>query len=302
MFPEESKGRQEKLGKFIFELSKKLLSGNEDETRHFLNRLKVIYKDDFKHNYSDLFPVVTDILKDDNEYNIDYLTNNLDELRIYLDDKYSNGETEYSDVYKQFSKLCDHLNLQMSQLNYILSRETSKDEIEKLRNDLELSNEQIVKSLVEMDETSKKLEESNRKLEESNKKADGIQTELITILGIFAAIIITFSGGVTLLGSSIASINNAKHYESVVMIAIICGMVVFNTIFLMMYYVSKLTERDVFAKCKTEICAQCKETNCNEINKIRKRLPYVFYYNCISVAGIVIDLIVWFLDIKGCIM
>lgn len=154
----------------------------------------------------------------------------------------------------------------------------------------------------ELKEANKNLEESNKKMEEANKKADGIQTQLITILGIFAAIIVTFSGGVTLLGSSIMSINNAKHYESVVMIAIICGMVVFNTIFLMMYYVSKLTERDVFAKCKTEICVQCKETNCNGISKIRKRLPYVFYYNCISVVGIVIDLIVWLLDIKGYIM
>ncbi len=302
MFPEESKGRQEKLGKFIYELSKKLLSGNENETRQFLNRLNVIYKDGFKHNYSDLFPVVTNILRDDNEYNIEYLTNNLDELRTYLDDEYSDGKPEYSDIYKQFTKLCDHLNLQMSQLNYILSRETSKDVIEKLRNDLELSNEQIVKSLVKMDETSEKLEESNKKLEESNKKADGIQTELIAILGIFAAIIIAFSGGVTLLGSSIVSISSAEHYESVVMIAIVCGMVMFNTIFLMMYYVSKLTERDVFAKCKTEICAQCKETKCSGINKIRKRLPYVFYYNCLSVAGIAIDLIVWFLDIRGCII
>ncbi len=36
-----------------------------------------------------------------------------------------------------------------------------------------------------------------------------------------------------------------------------------------------------------------------EIERIRKRLPYVFYFNIFGVLGIVIDLIVWFLDIKG---
>ena len=306
MLPEESRGRQEKLGRIIYELSEKLLSDNEDETKQFLKRLQIIYEDGFKHNYSDLFPVITDILREDNEYNIEYLSNNLDRFRTYLEKAYLNGSSAYSDIDKQFTKLCDHLNLQMSQLNYIISRETSQDDLEKLRKDLEVSNGQIIKSVAEMDEASKKLEESNKKVEESNKKleesnerADGIQTQLITILGIFAAIIIAFSGGLTLLGNSITAIHNAEHYESVVLVAIICGMVMFNTIFLMMYYVAKLTERDMFAKCKAEICAQCKETKCKGIEKIRKRMPYVFWYNFLSLAGVAIDLAIWFLDIKG---
>ncbi|MDE5885018.1 MAG: hypothetical protein K2H29_08115, partial [Oscillospiraceae bacterium] len=50
------------------------------------------------------------------------------------------------------------------------------------------------------------------RLEESNKKADTLQTDFIAMLSIFAAIVIAFSGGLSLLGSSISSINYAKHY------------------------------------------------------------------------------------------
>lgn len=292
MFPEESRGRQTKLVDLIRELSEKLLSNNEDQIKQYLNRLKIIYEDGFKHNYSDLFPVVTDIYREDNEYNVDYLSNNLVKLGTYLEDEYSKGNNEYSDIYKQFTKLCDHLNLQMGQLNYILSKETSNEALEKLKKDLETSNEQIIKSLVAMDESSKSLKEANE-------KADTIQTELIAMLSIFAAIVIAFSGGITLLGNSISSISNAKHYESVIMAVIICGMVMFNTIFLLMYFVSKLTQRNINVSCEAETCKNCKNEKCKWLDKIRKRYPYVFYYNCLSIVGILIDLGIWFMHMKG---
>ncbi len=301
MFPEETRGRQEKLKRFIYELSKEMLSGNEDQIKQFLNRLVGIYADNFKHIYSDFFPVLLKIYEEDNEYNIDYLSNNLDMLGTYLEGEYSNGHSEYLGIYGQFTKLCDHLNLQIGQFNYILSKETSNTRLQEASRNLEESNVTIKESLIKLDESYNKLEESNKRLEESNKKADAIQTEVIAILGIFAAIIIAFSGGLTLLGNSIISICNAKHYESVIMIAIICGMIMFNTIFLMMYFVSKLTEKDVLAICESKVCAQCRNANCKGIARIRKRLPYVYYYNFASLIGIAIDLAVWFLDTIGII-
>lgn len=292
MFPDETKARQGKLLNLIYELSEGLLSNDEKQIRQYLNRLNGIYADDFKHKYSDFFPVLVKIYEEDNEYNIDYLSNNLDMLGTYLEKDYSEGENEYSDIYMQFTKLCDHLNLQIGQFSFILARETPEAILYEASQNLRVSNEKI-------EESNKKLEASNKNLEESNRKASTIQTDLIAILSIFAAIVITFSGGLTLLGSNIASVNNAKHYESVVMVTIICGMVMFNTIFLLMYFVSKMTERTVYAKCKSEFCVECKNVKCGVIRKIRKRLPYVFYYNCASVIGIVIDLVIWFIDMKG---
>ena len=92
------------------------------------------------------------------------------------------------------------------------------------------------------------------------------------------------------------SINNAKHYEVVVLVAIICGMVIFNTIFLLMYLVGKITNRNIYAKCTTEDCS-C-EKKCRGIEKIIKRLPYVYWFNLVAILGIIIYVIVWYCDIR----
>lgn len=291
MFPEETRGRQEKLKQIIYELSEELL-GDDDQIKQVLNRLVLIYQDNFKHQYSDFFPIILKVYEEDNQYSIDYLSNNLDKLGTYLEDKYSKGEDEYIGIYSQFTKLCDNLNLQIAQFTYLLMKKPSDESIGIASENLQESNEKIEESLM-------KLDESNKKLDEANKKADTIQTELISILGIFAAIVIAFSGGLALLGNSVSSIANAAHYESVVLMAIICGMVMFNTIFLLMFFVSKMTERDILASCECKKCADCKKTKCKWLNKIIKRLPYVFYFNCFSIVGILIDMGIWFLDIKG---
>lgn len=299
MFPEESRGRQEKLGNLIYELSKELLEGNKNQIKQFLNRLKVIYKDDFKHKYSDFFPILMDIYKDDNEYNIDYLSNNLNMLETYLEDEYSKGEEEYAGIYAQFTKLCDHLNLQIGQFSYLLSQNSAVDLLEESNRNLQTSMQKVTVALTKLDGSNENLKITNANLEEANRKADTIQTELIAMLSIFAAIVIAFSGGITLLGNSISTISDAKHYESVILAAIICGVVMFNTIFLLMYFVSKLTKRDINVSCEAEECTVCKNKKCKWISKIKKRYPYVFYYNCLSIVGMVIDLAVWFIDIKG---
>lgn len=299
MLPEESRGRQEKLDELIYELSKELLTNDNKRIKQILNRLDIIYGENFKHKYSDLFPIIVEVFKEDNQYNSDYLSNNLDKLGTYLESEYSKGNKDYSGMHAQFTKLCDHLNLQMGQLSYILSKGTSDTILQEAKEVLDTSNEQIKKSLIKLDESNKNLEKSEQDLKETSRKADAMQTELIAILGIFAAIIIAFSGGMTLLGSNITSISNAKHYESVIMVAIICGMVMFNTIFLMMYFVSKLTEKDIMAKCEAEVCVECKNEECKGLTRIRKRFPYVFYYNCMSIIGIALDLAVWLMDIKG---
>lgn len=299
MFPEESRGRQKKLGNLIYELSKELLDENEDQIKQFLNRLKVIYKDDFKHKYSDFFPILMEIYKDDNEYNIDYLSNNLDMLETYLEDEYPKGEGEYDGIYAQFTKLCDHLNLQIGQFSYLLSQNSAVDLLEESNRNLQASMQKVAEVSIKLDDSYENLKTTNANLEEANRKADTIQTELIAMLSIFAAIVIAFSGGITLLGNSISAISDAKHYESVILAAIICGIVMFNTIFLLMYFVSKLTKRNINVSCEAEVCMACNNKKCKWLSKIKKRYPYVFYYNCLSIAGILIDLGVWVMHMKG---
>lgn len=247
MLPEENRGRQERLNQIILELSEIVLE--ETSYVQYLNRLNVLYQDNFKHQYSDFFPIILKILEDDNQYNIEYLSNNLDSLGTYLDEQTSQGITTFDMIYIPFTKLCDHLDLQIRQTNYYKSMLLKSND----------ASQDLQSAIMQ-------LNDANSRIDDATKRANTMQTELISILGIFAAIVMTFSGGFTFLGSCIAAISNATYYESVIIAALICGMALFNTIFLMMYFVSKLTERNVLSNCISKNCSEC-SAKCSILKK-----------------------------------
>ena len=144
---------------------------------------------------------------------------------------------------------------------------------------------------------TKSLASAQESLEAASKQASSMQTEVISVLSIFAGIAFVFSGGMSFLGSAITSINNATNYELVVLVILLCGLVMFNTIFLMMYLVGRITNRNIFTHCKTSDCTCQKQ--CGGLSKIRKRLPYVFYFNLFSILGVLIDCVIWYLDIRN---
>ena len=285
MFPKENRAMQEMLSEHIYGLSGRPLDKQRNEHLEIIQKLLMIYKDGFKHSYADFFPVILKIFKEDTTYNIDYLMSNLEIIRETLENDYSEGKNQFEEVYEQFIKLCDHLNLQISEMMFFSSSESKFND-----------------ASVKMQQANEDLREAQRNLAEANSVSKSLQTELIAVLSIFAAIVTTFSGGFTFLGSVMTSIREVEYYEIVVLAAIICGMVMFNTIFLMMYLVSKIIRRDIYAKCNVSDCS-CDEMKCkcSGIKRVRKRLPYVFFFNVVCLLGIVIDCMVWFMDMKGII-
>lgn len=277
---EAKEKRQLQLEKVIHELSENLFKENED--RAFVIKLSEIYMGGFRHNYSGFFPLILEISKSEKTESLENLSNNLESIRSYLEKDFVSGEKEFEGMYDQANKLCDHINLEIGRWNYYSQNEQKIEDIKAQSTIL-----------------SKEMREATGELKRASKQAASTQTDLISVLSIFAAIVIAFSGGFTFLGSVMTSINSATHYEAVLLCALICGMVIFNTIFLLMYLVSKITDKNIYAKCDTSDCS-C-EKRCNGIKKIRKRLPYVFYFNLLVLLGIAIDCVVWLIDIKGVI-
>lgn len=283
MYPKESRERQEKLSNEIYDLSKRVLNKEKKEHIESIHRLQMIYQDSFKHSYSDFFPILSKIFGESKEYSVEFLMANLETIRLELEEDYNSGKHEFKDIYEKFTKLCDHINLQISQTTYFFS------------NDNKLNDANIT-----VQQANKDLLEALNALNKANEQTKSLQTELIAVLSIFAAIVMTFSGGFSYLGSVMASINQAKYYEMIVLMAIICGAIIYNTIFLMMYLVSKIIKRNIYARCLTLDCScdnpKCK---CGGLKRIRRRMPYVFYFNVVAVVGIIIDCAVWFIDMQG---
>jgi hypothetical protein len=278
MLAEERNRRQKTLEENIHELSKKMLE--DSEIRVVSLRLLEIYKGDFKHSYSGFFPLILEISKGEQQEDIEYLSNNLESIRTYIENDLLSGVNEFKDIYERINKLCDHINVEIGRWNYYSQNEQKIEDISSTMTNL-----------------NSKMATATNDLRKASEQAASIQTELIAVLSIFAAIVVTFSGGFTFLGSVMTSISSIEYYESVVLVALVCGLVIFNTIFLLLYMVGKIINRNIYAVCEDENCS-CKNT-CKNLTRIRKRLPYVFYFNLLSAAGIIVDLVVWYADIKN---
>ncbi len=286
MLAEEKARRQGELTKHIYSLSKKLLE-TDAEKEAVASKLCKLYNKGFRHNYSDFFPIILDIARPDNAYSIDYLSENLEALRAFVENDYVMKNNRYTSLYPTLEKLCDHLNLEIGRWSYYSQSEHRIEDIASKTDSLNAS----------MLSAQKSLETARDELTSASEQASSVQTDVIAVLSIFAGIAFVFSGGMSFLGSAVTAINDAKHYELVIMVIIVCGMVMFNTIFLMMYLVGKITRRNIYAACKTDNCT-C-EKQCRGIKKIRKRLPYVFYFNLLCILGIFIDGIIWYCDIRN---
>lgn len=285
MFPKEARNRQEMLKNLILELAEKLLE-NKDMTERYLNRLNKIYEDGFRHRYSDFFPIIITIRNPENTYDNEYLLNNLASLDLYLEELQSSGDARYKDyenMHHPFVKLIDHLNLQISQGTYSYVNEQRAQQMS-----------------AQLEKSNKAVEKANKSIKKSNKQADKMQAQMIAILGIFAAILLAFSGGLTVLGSSIASIGKAEYPESIIVAMLICGIMIFDSLSYLMYMISRIIDRNILIGCKAKSCSECEDNEkCRWMTKVKKRFPYLFYFNVLAGLGIVIVVAVWYLDIRG---
>lgn len=278
MLAEETRDRQSRLEACLYEMASTLL---EDEALNKMaTRLKVIYTGHFRHNYSAFFPLVIKIGQENGEYNLDYLSNNIELLRLLVETDYVVGTKQFKSLYPHLERLSDHLNLEIGRLAYYSQREQKVDDIERRYTEL-----------------SVKTQEATRQLNKASRKAASTQTELVAILSIFSAIIIAFFGGINFIAAALSGMA-AVHIFKAVLVCTVCGAILANTVFLLLYLIAKITERNIYARCESENCT-CGENGrpkCRSTTRIRKRLPYVFWLNTALLAVSLMDIIFWMIN------
>lgn len=294
MYPDEIRSRQEKLNDLIMKLSDSLFDEGDKRISQTIDEMRMLYKDGFRHNYSDFFPVILEIYKEDTRFSVDYLSNNLKTLQTFVEKEVSRGNQQYDELYARFIKLFDHLNLQISEINYFTMTEkkfnaatTGVDEALKQVGNAE---KRLEESTQKIDEAENMLKESSKKVDEANKKAASIQTDLISILSIFAAIVLAVSGSISVLGNSIQAAV-ATETTKLVLIILICGMVLFNALFFLIYLISRITGRESFINGCNGDCREVRrnEKKCSFFRRVKRCMPCVFYYNILMTILILID-------------
>ena len=275
MLLEQKKECDEKLCQYIKELANNSL--DTIELKKYAYKLRNLYAQGFRHSYSLFFPIITEI-GEDTVSNVEFLANNLEQIKNIVEKDNLKDDKEFKKLYSPLLKLTDHINLEIARYLSYMKREEQAAILE----------QKIEKSNISLNQAKNELGIASRKIK-------SVQGELIAVLSIFAAIVMTFSGGLNILNGVLAASNNLRFSERILFL-LICGFILINFIFAMMYFVAKITDRSIYARCETDSCT-CKNNKspkCRGITRIRKRLPYVFWLNLVILFFMCLD-IFWIL-------
>ncbi len=161
------------------------------QTDQIIKDLKEIYEGEYRHKYLKITTIILNSTRD-KEQAFMTLTQNIRTLKEIQDNK------EVESIKPKLEKLYDHMNLECIRL---------QDFDEKMS---------------KVKDVSIKLEkELNKNYEKLSEELNKQQTQYITILGIFASIVLTFVAGLAFSTSVLSNIDKANAYRLVFVMAFI---------------------------------------------------------------------------------
>ena len=236
--------KRDALNEILIELSKSqdILKEAKDRASFFI-RLEDIYynynnKENFRHYYSDIFSTLTLIDGDSSMGSLDILAQNIQTIK-----------DGYIDISKAIIKLYNHTNLDIARITYTktMTNETMS-ELAKNRLLLESLKEKVCESEDALEKISNKalydLKQFSNKVQ---RRQEDMQKEYITILGIFAAIVLAFTGGIVFSSSVLENIDKSSIYR-ISLMAFIIGIVFFNLIWILIDFIRDINGKTIRKK------------------------------------------------------
>lgn len=206
-------------------------------------RLEKLYyapqkEDCFRHFYSDVFSVLATVKQDDVEGSIDVLGQNLAEIRRgYQANRNQDEHGQPIDISDSIRKLYDHVSLDIARMGYSDAA------------DREISQESNITEIqAQVNELKENVSRQRDEIKESIDTAKSAQKEYIAILGIFAAVVLAFTGGIAFSTSVLQNIHAASIYR-LVLVASIIGLVLVNVLFGLFYYIDRIVKQEKGGLC-----------------------------------------------------
>ncbi len=176
-----------------------------------------IYSDvNFRHMYSKIYTMITRIDgEEDSSHDLEILSQNIEILYKAITSSTADSDSEKSAV-KGVRKLYDHVNLDISRINYLKGQA-----------------ENVEQKLQKIDEQTEVIKE---KVSEALEKAQSIQREYVAMLGIFAAIVVSFFSGISFSSSVLANMHIVSPYR-LVFVVIMLALVLFDVLAVLINFV-----------------------------------------------------------------
>ena len=201
--------KQQDLDECLSELANPNQRLSAGDVNRYIQKLKDIYADDFRHQYSRLFGVVSGVQSDQSR-DLETLITNID--RIYHSACEQTGDEVF---HKSLHKLYDHVNLDVARLEF---------------------TKKIVDEVAEQNSTTAE------ELKDLKESAKNMQRDYVTILGIFAAIILAFVAGITFSTSVLSNIDKVTVYHLTYVVLLI-ALILFNLLRLLLDFIENINNR-----------------------------------------------------------
>lgn len=237
--------KREEFRRILFDLAKDqtLLEDGLKRSKMYL-RLEELYHNSnaderFRHFYSDIFAVLTQIKQDSLLGDINVLGQNLDYLRKNYQSKNKDKNNELIDVSKNIRKLYDHVNLDISRIqyteacNYVSSGRESISKLKAQINDVQSKLNDVQPSVKSL----------TNDVENTKNQIRNQQRDYIAILGIFAGVVIAFISEIAFSTSVLNNISNVSVYR-IIIVALVIGLVAVNVLFGLFYYIDRLVNKE----------------------------------------------------------
>ena len=212
--------------------------------RDFYLRLENLYyspykEKSFRHFYSDIFSVLTQINDGDDKGSIDVLGQNVDILRRGYQAKNVDLEGNLIDISSEIEKLYDHVSLDIARIKY------------SEKGDVQVSGEESLEKIrSQINEDENKIKALQNLVNETAKKADKMQKEYVSILAIFAAVVGVFFSGLGFSSSVLSNIDKSSIYRILFGITIL-GVFLFNLFALLLGFIREIVGDKAW---KLQIC------------------------------------------------
>lgn len=241
-------------------------------------------------NYSDIAKFVFDINPED----IEYLYRNLSKLKEISQKK---GNTKIKNIIIKIKK---HIELETCRLEYL--EEKQKQEL------LTILTKSTEDTVSEVSSIKEELDLCSEKIKKHNDEINNFYTNIITILGLFAAIVVTFFGGLGAISSVFSNIDTISKYR-LLFIVLLVVFAMFNIVFMALYYIAKISDKSIYKEClnsckkkkiKNEDSTINKKAKCNSEKNIfcsKIRYPIIYYFNVIVLTMISGCLAMYFLKL-----
>ncbi|MDF2881995.1 MAG: putative rane protein [Clostridiaceae bacterium] len=276
-----SENEEQDLNSLISKISNYEIGQKEAE-----EKIKNFFISEKDYNHSNILLTLTELQGE-----------SLDFLQMFLDGISAKEIIDNYEAGLKFKEFYDFVSTEMVRISSIRQINEKTDFF---KNDLESYKDVLSGYENTINELSKQIQRKEEQL-------SSINNNHISVLGIFAGIVMVFFSGLSFVSDS------EKYFDiSILRLTfIICliGFIMFNSIFILIYFVAKMTSSDIRVKCRkctdqiALICDNCEKDvtsevcdvgmHCKPIEKLINLYPVLFYVNFILIIFISIDFLVW---------